>query len=153
LDKYPKLFIKASLIYLVIGVSFGVAMSFNPIVGIRFGFVHIHTNLLGFMVMMIAGVSYHVLPRFSSRPFPWLNGIKFHFYLQNIGLLGMIVAYLAGYRETNLFLFFTGITAVSLMIMAYNLFWILLPPSDKNTGENDKNQHPHCHEGCCPEEK
>jgi len=150
LDHYPKLFIKTSLIYLIIGVLIGVGMSANPIVGIRFSFVHIHTNLLGFMVMMIAGVSYHVLPRFASRELPWPTGVKFHFYFQNVGLLGMIGTYLAGYRETSLFLLFAVIAAISLMIMAYNLLYILLPPLNKDKGGNGKHPRPNCQENCCP---
>ena len=152
MNKYPQLFIKAALIYLVVGVAFGVAMSISPIFGARFGFVHIHINLLGFMVMMIAGVSYHVLPRFSSRQLPWPNGVKFHFIFQNLGLLGMIVTYVMGYRETRVFLIFTSITAISLLIMVYNLFFVLFPNFNKDKKENNKNDHPHCEDGCCPEE-
>jgi len=153
LDQYPKLFIKTSLIYLIIGVLIGIGMSANPMVGVRFSFVHIHANLLGFMVMMIAGVSYHVLPRFASRELPWPKGIKFHFYFQNVGLLGMISTYLMGYRETSLFLLFAVIAAISLMIMVYNLFFIFFPPLNKDKGENGKHPHPNCQEGCCPEGK
>ena len=126
-------------------------MSVNPIAGVRFSFVHIHTNLLGFVVMMIAGVSYHVLPRFSSRTVPWSAGVKYHFYLQNVGLLGMFGTHLLGYRETNLFLFFAAVTAVSLIIMVYNLFFILLPPPNKYKKENDEHPRSSCHQGCCPE--
>ena len=153
MDKYPKLFIKTSLVYLTIGIFLGLGMSIKPIAGIRFGFVHIHANLLGFMVMMIAGVSYHVLPRFASRELPWPMGIKLHYYLQNVGLLGMICTYLAGYRETSFFLSFGGITAVSLMIMVYNLFFIFLPPSNKDKEDIGKAPHLNCQEGCCPETK
>jgi len=153
MDKYPKLFIKTSLAYLLIGVLVGVVISINPITGVRYGFIHIHSNLLGFMVMMIAGVSYHVLPRFASRELPWPMGIKLHYYLQNVGLLGMICTYLAGYRETIFFLSFGGITAVSLMIMVYNLFFIFLPPANKEKIRSNKHTPPNCQEGCCPETK
>ena len=153
MDHYPKLFIKTSLIYLIIGVLVGIGMSANLMVGVRFSFVHIHANLLGFMVMMIAGVSYHVLPRFASRELPWPKGIKFHFYFQNVGLLGMISTYLMGYRETSLFLLFAVIAAISLMIMVYNLFFIFFPPLNKNKGANGKHPRPNCQEDCCPEAK
>ena len=69
MEIYPKRFIRAGLIYLVIGVVLGVAISIEPSLGARMRFVHIHINLLGFMTMMIAGVAYHVLPRFSAAPF------------------------------------------------------------------------------------
>ncbi|MZG30192.1 MAG: hypothetical protein F3741_05160 [Nitrospinae bacterium] len=153
MDQYPKLFIKTSLVYLIIGVSFGVGISFNPVIKTQFSFAHIHINLLGFMVMMIAGVSYHVLPRFASRQIPWPNGVKLHFYLHNLGLLGLVGTSLAGYRDTILFILFSGLTAVSIMIMFYNLFFIFFSLSNGSKELNGNHPHPNCQEDCCPNSK
>jgi hypothetical protein len=99
-------------------------------------FVHIHINLLGFMTMMIAGVAYHVLPRFSARTIPWPNGMKYHFYLQNIGLVGMVSTHAAGgnWKEGALhwlFVLFALITALALVFMFYNLFFVLMAPKEE----------------------
>ena len=96
MERYAKLFSKAALIYLALGVFLGIGLGGNPEWANRLRFTHIHFNLLGFMVMMIAGVAYHVLPRFNARPVPWPEGVKYHFILQNIGLLGMCAAHIAG---------------------------------------------------------
>ncbi len=133
MEKYPKRFIQAGLIYIMVGVMLGVAMSIEPALSARMGFVHIHINLLGFMTMMIAGVAYHVLPRFSARTIPWPNGVKYHFYLQNIGIIGMAITHAAGgnWREGALhwlFVLFALITALSLVFMFYNLFFVLTAP-------------------------
>jgi hypothetical protein len=130
-DKYPGLFIKISLIYLLLGVTVGLVISADRMLATQFRFMHIHLNLLGFMVMFIAGVAYHVLPRFSSQTIPWPMGIKFHFYLQNIGLLGMLGTKIVQNTWSgdwgSLFLLFSLITASALFVMIYNLFFILLP--------------------------
>ena len=130
MGEYPKRFIQAGLIYFMVGVVLGVVMSIEPALSERIRFVHIHINLLGFMTMMIAGVSYHVLPRFSARTVPWPNGVKYHFYLQNIGVVGLVITHAAGshWREGPLhwlFVSFALITALSLVSMFYNLFFVL----------------------------
>jgi len=132
-EKYPKRFIQAGLIYIMVGVMLGVAISIEPSLSARMRFTHIHINLLGFMVMMIAGVAYHVLPRFSARSIPWPNGVRYHFYLQNIGIIGMAITHSAGgnWREGVLhwlFVLFALITALSLVFMFYNLFFVLSAP-------------------------
>ena len=127
MENYPRLFIKAGLIYFVLGIVLGVKMAFVPGGSIRF--VHIHLNLLGFMTMMIAGVSYHVLPRFSARAVPWPEGVKYHFILHNVGLMGMLLTYLLGGMTGGLigilFGLFSLITGVGLLIMCYNLYFVL----------------------------
>ncbi|PIR00922.1 MAG: hypothetical protein COV66_03595 [Nitrospinae bacterium CG11_big_fil_rev_8_21_14_0_20_45_15] len=130
MENYPRLFIKAGLIYFVLGIVLGVKMAFVPGGSIRF--VHIHLNLLGFMTMMIAGVSYHVLPRFSARAVPWPEGVKYHFILHNVGLMGMLLTYLLGGMTGGLigilFGLFSLITGVGLLIMCYNLYFVLTDP-------------------------
>ena len=133
MEKYPKRFIQAGLIYIMVGVILGVAMSIEPALSARMRFMHIHILLLGFMTMMIAGVAYHVLPRFSAGALPWPNGVKYHFYLQNIGVIGMAITHAAGgnWREGalhGLFVLFALITALSLVFMFYNLFFVLSAP-------------------------
>ena len=136
MENYPKRFIQAGLIYILMGVLLGVAMSIDPTLNARMRFVHIHVNLLGFMTMMIAGVAYHVLPRFSARTIPWPNGMKYHFYLQNIGLVGMVSTHAAGgnWKEGALhwlFVLFALITALALVFMFYNLFFVLMAPKEE----------------------
>ncbi|MCH8157571.1 MAG: DUF1858 domain-containing protein, partial [Nitrospinae bacterium] len=141
MEIYPKRFIQAGLIYIVIGTILGVAIGIEPSLGARLRFVHIHINLLGFLTMVVAGVAYHVLPRFSARALPWPDGVKYHFYLQNIGLIGMATSHAAGggWREGAThyaFVFFSVITAIALVFMFYNLFFVLLsPPKAPEAGD------------------
>ena len=134
MDNYPRLFIKAGLIYALLGALLGVTLAIDPSLSFRLRFVHIHINLLGFMTMMIAGVAFHVLPRFSARKLPWPEGMKYQFILQNTGLLGMITLYALGGWRGGLahaaFIFFAILAAIAFAIMFYNLFFVLLAPAE-----------------------
>jgi len=55
--------------------------------------MHAHTNLLGWVSMMIFGIAYHVLPRFSGRPLYSDRLANIHFALANIGLIGLIISW------------------------------------------------------------
>lgn len=134
MENYPRAFIKTGLIYVLVGALLGILMAVEPALSVRVRFVHIHIMLLGFMTMMIAGVAFHVLPRFSARPLPWPGGMRVQFILQNIGLIGMVAVYAAGggWREGGvhiLFIAFAITTAASLAIMFYNLYFVLQEPA------------------------
>jgi hypothetical protein len=132
MENYPRLFIKAGLIYALIGAVLGMAMAIDPSLSGKIRFVHIHLNLLGFMVMFVAGVAFHVLPRFNARPVPWPAGVKYQFYLQNIGLIGMMVLHATGMAWRGgifqgLFALFAVCAGVAIFLMFYNLYFVLSP--------------------------
>ena len=77
---YANWFIRMALIYLALGVVMGAVIGIQPEWSQRLRFVHIHLNLLGFLTMMIAGVAYHVLPRFNARPCPGRAAFSFISY-------------------------------------------------------------------------
>jgi cbb3-type cytochrome oxidase subunit 1 len=93
MDSFTRLFIRASLIWLGIGVVLGVAMAIEP----RFVIyrpAHMHANLLGFVSMMIFGVAYHVLPRFTGRALHSRTLASAHVWLANVGLALMVGGWL-----------------------------------------------------------
>ncbi len=132
MENYPRLFIKASLIYALIGAVLGMAMAIDPSLSGKIRFVHIHLNLLGFMTMFVAGVAFHVLPRFNARPVPWPAGVKYQFYLQNTGLIGMMALHATGVAWRGgifqgLFVLFAIFAGVAIFLMFYNLYFVLSP--------------------------
>lgn len=132
MEKYPKLFVKVSILYLLFGVVFGLLMAVNVFSGVNYTFVHVHFNLVGFMSMMIFGIAYHVLPRFNAKPLKWPNLVPVHFYGANIGLIGMLFFYLVGGFwssdwKTILFHTFSTITAVSIILFIANIYTVLTP--------------------------
>jgi cytochrome c oxidase cbb3-type subunit 1 len=92
MDWFVKAFLKSSLAWLALGVSLGVAMGAHP-AWIVYRPVHVHMNLLGFVTMMIYGVAYHVIPRFTGHPLhaPKLAGAQW--WLANVGLATMAVGF------------------------------------------------------------
>jgi hypothetical protein len=90
MEPFVRRFIKASLVWLGVGVSIGVAMAVVPGQALAYRTAHAHANLLGFVSMMIFGVAYHVLPRFASRPLVWPRAAAVHLWLANAGLAGLV---------------------------------------------------------------
>ena len=89
MDAFVKAFIKASLVWLVLGVSSGVTMAVHPMWTV-FRPAHVHMVALGFVTMMIYGVAYHVIPRFSGFPLPARRAPMVHWWMSNAGLVLLI---------------------------------------------------------------
>ena len=73
-------------------MTLGVAMAAEP-AWIVYRPAHVHMNLLGFVTMMIYGVAYHVLPRFSGHPLFYRRLPALHWALANLGLATMVVGF------------------------------------------------------------
>jgi len=76
MEWFVRAFLKASLAWLAMGVTLGVAMAAYPPWTV-YRLAHVHMVLLGFVTMMIYGVAYHVIPPCrrgrgaASRRCPW----------------------------------------------------------------------------------
>ena len=95
MDPFVRAFIRSSLIWLGTGVLLGVAMAFWPAQALAWKPAHMHANLLGFVSMMIFGVAYHVIPRFTGRPLHSRRLAAAHVWVANAGLLGMAGGFVA----------------------------------------------------------
>ena len=93
MDWFVKAFLKASLAWLAAGVSLGIGMAAHPAWAV-YRTAHLHMNLLGFVTMMIFGVAYHVIPRFTGHPLHSRRLAGVQWWLANIGLV-LFVAGLA----------------------------------------------------------
>jgi hypothetical protein len=130
MDVYPRLFVQVSLVYLAIGTTLGALMGADALNRFSWRYVHIHLNLLGFVTMMISGVAYHVLPRFAGRPVRHPRLIGAHFWLANVGLLGMLgTRALAAAGITNaglpIFPLFATLAMLGIWIFVFNAFPVL----------------------------
>lgn len=89
MDPFVRNFVRASLLWLCLGVTIGVIMSFSAnAMAVRPA--HVHANLLGFVSMMIFGVAYHVLPRFSGAPLHSRRLAAAHFWIANAGVVLLV---------------------------------------------------------------
>jgi hypothetical protein len=90
--RMAQIWIKLAVLYLLVGVVFGLVMAANH--HFEFAPVHAHINLLGWASMALVGVIYHLFPvAGGSRLGLW------HFWLHNLALPVAMVA---------LFLMFAG---------------------------------------------
>jgi cbb3-type cytochrome oxidase subunit 1 len=92
MDRTVILFLKASLAWLVAGVTLGVGMALAPSL-MAYRPAHIHMLLLGFVTGTIFGVGYHVFPRFAGRPLHGPRLVMPHWWLANIGVGAMAAAF------------------------------------------------------------
>ncbi len=86
-------YLRMSVIYFVLGVIIGVFMLLWPDQSGYYIPVHVHLNLLGFMSMMIYGVGYHILPRFSGRNIYSPGLMRIQFWVANAGLIGLAISW------------------------------------------------------------
>lgn len=126
MEKFVKNFIGMSIFYLAISSLLGILMLGHPAL-LSLKFVHSHLNMLGWVSMMIFGVSYHILPRFSGKPLKSVKIGELQFWLANIGLIGMLLfSVFAMYNpETGLYrtlsVAFGLIEAFSIFLFFYNM--------------------------------
>jgi cbb3-type cytochrome oxidase subunit 1 len=92
MEWFVRWFLKASLAWLALGVTSGVAMAMHPVWTI-YRAAHMHMVMLGFVTMMIYGVAYHVIPRFAGFPLPSTRAPGLHWWMANVGLLLMVCGF------------------------------------------------------------
>ena len=131
MDRFVGNFIIVSIIYLGISSILGIAMLWNHAL-MSLKFVHSHLNMLGWVSMMIYGVGYHVLPRFSGRPLKYPKMGELQFWAANIGLIGMLAFYTLNiYTPIAIFnsgaIAFGGLEVFSIALFFYNMLATLLP--------------------------
>lgn len=116
-------FIRCAIIYFLVSIIMGLHMA---VAGPVYPYmpIHVHFNLLGWMCMMIYGVGYHILPRFSGRPL-WSERLSYlQLWLANIGLVGMAAGWIVrgmGNGATVLVLF-ALLEGASIVFFALNMF-------------------------------
>jgi cytochrome c oxidase cbb3-type subunit 1 len=112
-----------SIVYLGAASLIGVCMIAQPEL-IKLKFVHSHLMMLGWVSMMIYGVGYHILPRFSGKPLKSRTVAEVQLWLANIGLIGLTSFYVMGNK--TLAAAFGLLEAASIMLFLYNMLSTLL---------------------------
>ena len=97
LAPYVRGFLRAGLVWIVIGVAIGIGMAWWPAEHLAFRPAHAHANLLGFVSMFLFGVGYHVLPRFTGTPLSESQArwALRQVWIQNAGLSLLVGGWLA----------------------------------------------------------
>jgi len=79
------LWLRLSLVYLLIGLAIGVYMGATQVYGLRP--IHVHVNLLGWALAAVAGLTYCFLPQAGDSKWG-----KAHFWLHQIGVPVMLIS-------------------------------------------------------------
>ena len=123
-DKMAIRFTSISIVYLLIGCPLGVMFLFLPHYIPYLRPVHAHINLIGFVSIMIFGVSYHMFPRFTGSPIYSVPIGRLQFYLANLGLIGMALSWWVFEKESSVqhigLLTFGAVEAVAAVLYIYN---------------------------------
>jgi cbb3-type cytochrome oxidase subunit 1 len=132
MEAFVRRFIRASLVWLGVGVLIGISMAFFPARALAYRPAHVHANLLGFVSMMIFGVAYHVIPRFTGNPLHDRRLAPVHLVAANLGLAllvsGWIVRVWAFGAGEALVRAGGAVSAVGVGMFIYNI-WRTLGPA------------------------
>jgi hypothetical protein len=97
MDRINLWFVRASLVYFLVGTFLGLLIAVHPNFTAQFRTAHVHLNLAGFMTMMIFGVEHHIFPRFTGRsrvPSGCSHRlVTATFWLGNAGVLGLTLGF------------------------------------------------------------
>ncbi len=93
MDPFVRRFIRSSLAWFTVGMALGLYLAFAPMQAALIRPAHVHANLLGFVSMMIFGVAYHVLPRFSGVPLHDRRLPTLHLWISNVGLAALVLGW------------------------------------------------------------
>ncbi len=129
-------YVKASLVYLVVGGSLLLA-TFTHVLAFEMTAFYF-MQLYGFVAMMIFGLSYLFVPSFSHAFLHSLRLAKLQFWLMNLGVISLTISFSGLLPYTaNLKLIVVGslvIQAFALYLHAYNL-WLTMRGWKGSPGE------------------
>ena len=94
-------FLRCAMAYLAVGVTLG-GLMFLGLVSLPM-FVHAHLNLFGFVLMLVFGMVFKLVPpMFVRRQGLFsLRMAQAQFWLANLGLIGMVVTYAMPVRQES----------------------------------------------------
>lgn len=141
METYVRNFIRSSLIWLAVGFLLGLSMALWPADHLVYRPAHAHSVLAGFVLMMIFGVGYHVMPRFNARPLESRPMARLHLWIHNVGLVLMVSGWLLRptlYRTGQISLQVGGVVlSVGLGMFIYNIWKTLgVPPERARTARH-----------------
>ena len=94
-------FLKVGMAYFLLGALLGTLLAV-PVTrdilyqapGAQWRLAHTHLNLAGFVIMIIFGIAYHILPRFAGKPLRSEAWAAAHFWIAALATAGMVIGFL-----------------------------------------------------------
>lgn len=91
-DRIATNFTRFSAIWLIVGLTIGLMTSIRTPETGRWELVWAHAMLVGFVLSMASGVTYHVLTRWTTLHWRSITGIRIHWYVSLVALPLMVIA-------------------------------------------------------------
>lgn len=139
MDWFVRYFIKSALVSLGLGIVMGIWLALVP-AAILYRPAHVHLNLLGFVSMVIFGVAYHVIPRFTGHPLHSTAIAGVHWWSSNVGLAVLVTGFLLAPTQLAASRWVVGagslLAAVGAFLFIYNL-WRTLDGSGPKPRRDD----------------
>jgi cbb3-type cytochrome oxidase subunit 1 len=95
-------FLKVGMAYFILGALLGTLLAvpvtrdlLYKATGAQWRLAHTHLNLVGFVVMVIFGIAYHILPRFAGKPLHSEAWASAHFWIAALATAGMVIGFIA----------------------------------------------------------
>ena len=118
MSRYEALLIRAALVYLLLTGLLGVLFYFDPRLIFYLRVTHIHLGVLGFLLSMVMGVAYWMMPRPGGLRQEKLEALTF--YLLNIGLVLRLI--FEPLWQYNGYLLFKQLTILSGIMVFFAMF-------------------------------
>lgn len=121
-------FVKASLFYLFIGTAMGllILLGYWELTA-----SHVHLLLIGWVSMIIFGVGYHIIPIFAGAELYSTKMANVHFWVQNIGLVGLAATLPFRPLATDIVMIFGAISFIGIFMFIYIILRSLKPVEDE----------------------
>lgn len=130
MERHVALFLRSALAWLVLGSFLGATMAAHP-EWLIYRAVHLHAMLLGFVMLFIAGVAYHVIPRFTMAPL-WSSRLAWtHLFLANVGLALMLAGFAGRHHQPAVWLPVLSVGAVASLLGLWAFAWNLWRTLDR----------------------
>jgi len=132
MDRINLWFVRASLVYFLVGTFLGLLIAVHPSFTGQFRTAHVHLNLAGFMTMMIFGVGHHIFPRFTGRPLYSPRLVTATFWLGNAGVLGLTLGFIL--NIPGVLILFAVVAFLAVAAFVGNLLSTLAGPAPTGMG-------------------
>lgn len=146
MNRLTRIHILTSFVYFVLGSFAGLLLAWEPsrVWAYSFNgqphFTHVHLQLVGFVIQMIIGIAYHVLPTLSRSSIYSYPVGYIHYALVNAGTVLMTAGFWFGrsgdLRPVGGLLLFAG-----LMVFVYNIRMSMQPEEMRRPKEGQGCQH------------
>lgn len=124
-------FIKTGMAYFVLGALLGTLLAVPvtrdlllKVPGAQWRLAHTHLNLAGFVVMIIFGVAYHILPRFAGRPLHSEAWASAHFWIAALATAGMVIGFIA--PAAAVLLWVGGVAQLAGIVLGVVNLWLTI---------------------------